>query len=239
MLKKDKFFIENVNKKLCFCVRILDRKHNNILLYGELVQEQDYTKKYSARLTGNQFLYNEFKVMIRLVNAGLSRKELTDKIINENLFEYRSLKSIGKHIGAVYERANYLDEELAERILTEPNEVGRLINFYAILKYDLLFLEFVEDVVAEKIYTHQTEISRADISNFFSIKAEQSEIVLNFKEATLKRLRLAYFELLLGAGYLVKNNDTMELNIPTSAYQISAYLESVGEKRFAKAMIGG
>lgn len=61
---------------------------------------------YSSRLTGNQFLYNEFKIVCSLIRDNLSRKDATEKIINENLFEYRSLKAIGKHIGAVWERAN-------------------------------------------------------------------------------------------------------------------------------------
>ena len=139
--------------------------------------------QYSARLTGNQFLYNEFKVACSLINQGFNKKDATQKIINENLFEYRSLKSIGKHITAVWERAEYLNEFLMDKVLNQTNEIGRLINFYAILKYDLLFLEFIEEVVSEKFYMNQLELTRADISNFISIKAEQSDIVAGFKEA--------------------------------------------------------
>ena len=194
-------------------------------------------EKYSARLTGNQVLYNEFKVVCNLLSLGLNKKEAEEKITNENLFEYRSLKSIGKHITAVWERANYLDKTLLNMVLELPNEIGRIINLYAILKYDLLFLEFMEEVISEKFYTHQLELTRADISNFFSIKSEQSEIVSSFKEATLKRLRLAYIEILRGAGYIIKN-DKMELNIPSAAYQITDHLESIGEKRYSKAILG-
>lgn len=193
---------------------------------------------YSARLTGNQFLYNEFKVVCSLIKHGLNKKEASEKIISENLFEYRSLKSIGKHITAVWERAGYLDEYLLNIVLTQPNEVGRVVNFYAVLKYDLLFLEFMEEIISEKFYTHQLELSRADISNFFAVKGEQSEIVAGFKEATLKRLRLSYIEILQGAGYIIKSDDKMELGIPMAVYQISNHLEDIGEKRFAKAMLG-
>ena len=194
--------------------------------------------QYSARLTGNQFLYNEFKVVCSLISQGFNKKDATQKITNENLFEYRTLKSIGKHITAAWERAEYLNESLLNAVLHQTNEIGRLINFYAILKYDLLFLEFMEEVVSEKFYMNQLELTRADISNFFSIKAEQSEIVAGFKEATLKRLRLAYFEILQGAGYIIKNDSKMELNKPTAIYQVSDWLENIGEKRYAKAILG-
>ena len=193
---------------------------------------------HSARLTGNQFLYNEFKIVCKLIASGLNKKEAAEKIINENLFEYRSLKSISKHISAVWERAQYLDEHLLKTLLNEPNEVGRIINLYAILKYDLLFREFMEEIISEKIYTHQLELSKADISNFFGTKAEQSEVVAGFKEATLKRLRLAYIEILQGSGYIAKNEEKMELSIPLAIYQISDYLKEIGEKRYAKAMLG-
>lgn len=194
--------------------------------------------QYSARLTGNQFLYNEFKVVCNLIEHGLNQKDASEKIKNENLFEYRSLKSVGKHITAVWERANYLDKYLLNVVLTQPNEVGRIVNFYAVLKYDLLFLEFMEEVISEKIYTHQMELTKADISNFFAVKSEQSEVVAGFKESTLKRLRLSYIELLQGAGYIAKNDEKMELSIPMAVYQISNHLEDIGEKRFAKAMLG-
>ena len=35
-----------------------------------------------------------------------------------------------------------------------------------------------------------------------------------------------------------KNDNNMELSIPTTVYQITNYLEEIGEKRFAKAMAG-
>ena len=197
-----------------------------------------FANKYSARLTGNQFLYNEFKVVCDLMSQGFNKKDAAKKIESENLFEYRSLKSIGKHITAAWERAEYLNESLLDKVLHQPNEIGRLINFYAILKYDLLFLEFMEEVVAEKFYTHQLELTRPDISNFFAVKAEQSEDVAGFKEATLKRLRLTYFEILQGAGYLIKNDTKMELSKPTAIYQVSDWLEDIGEKRYAKAILG-
>ena len=122
-------------------------------------------------------------------------------------------------------------------VLELPNEIGRIINLYAILKYDLLFFEFMKEVISEKFYTHQLELTRADISNFFSIKAEQSDIISEFKETTLKRLRLTYIEILAGAGYITRN-DKMELNIPSVVYQVTDYLESIGEKRYSKVMLG-
>ncbi len=211
-------------------------QHNRIMLRVKENKLQNQT--YSARLTGNQFLYNEFKVVCGLINSGLNKKEAEEKIKNENLFEYRSLKSVSKHISAVWERANYLDEYLRNIVLKQTNETGRIVNLYAVLKYDLLLFEFMEQVVCEKFCTNQLELTRADISDFFAIKAEQSEIIAAFKEVTLKRLRLSYIEVLQGAGYLKKINGKMELSISAAVYQIADYLESINEKRYAKTMLG-
>ena len=100
-------------------IKLADKKSQNLL--------------YSARLTGNQFLYNEFKVMTKLTLQGLDKKTIFEKIVDENLFEYRSLKSIGKHLGAVWERVNYLDGYLKEKVVNEPNEIGRIINCNSLL----------------------------------------------------------------------------------------------------------
>ena len=96
------------------------------------------------------------------------------------------------------------------------------------------------EVVQEKFSTSQNELTNADISNFFSVKAEQSDIVKDFKEATIKRLRLAYVEILLGAGYITKteNKDKYLLTTPLAVYQISEHLRDNNEKQFVKAMLG-
>lgn len=194
---------------------------------------------YSARMTGNQFLYPEFKVMCELLQKGLSKKEATDLIIEQNLFGYRSFKAIGKHISAVWERANYLDDYLRNVVLTEPNEIGRLVNFYSILKYDLLFFEFIRDVIGEKVYKHQLEINKSDIAVYFEEKAEQSEIVAGFKQSTINRLKLAYCEILQGGGYISEIDKTMKLSVPSiQIYRFSEHLEEIGEKDYLRVMLG-
>ena len=194
---------------------------------------------YSARMTGNQFLYPEFKVMCELVQKGLSKKEAPDLIIDENLFGYRSFKAIGKHIGAVLERANYLDDYLRNMVLTEPNEIGRLINFYAILKYDLLFFEFMREVIGEKAYKHQLELSKSDIAIFFEEKAEQSDIVAEFKPSTINRLKLAYCEILQGGGYITEIDKVMKLSVPSfQIYKFAQHLEEIKQKDYLRVMLG-
>lgn len=190
---------------------------------------------YSARMTGNQFLYQEFKVICGLILQGFSKKELAQKIVDENLFNYRSMKAINKHIGAVFERVNYLDDNLKNKVINQSNEIGRLINFYSILKYDLLFFEFMSEVIADKLRTKQYILNKSDISHFFSIKAQQSDIVANFKDSTLKRLRLAYIECLIGAGYINQNSTIMDISVPFAIYQIRNDID----EPYIKAMAGG
>ena len=189
---------------------------------------------YSARMTGNQFLYHEFKVMCDLVLQGFNKKEATQKIIDENLFDYRSMKAINKHIGAVWERVQYIDDNLKQKVLNLPNEIGRLINFYSILKYDLLFYEFIQEVTSDKIKSKQYVLNKSDISYFFNEKAQQSSIVAGFKESTIKRLQLAYIECLLGAGYVNENNSSMSLAVPFGIYQIQNDIED----KYIKVMLG-
>ncbi len=193
---------------------------------------------YSSKLTGNQFLYNEFKVVVELIQDGFNKSEIYKKVVDENLFEYRSTKSITKRLGAVLERVKALDDYLLDCVIKKTNEVGRLVNLYAIMKYDLLFFEFMEEVILDRKLSYQEELSKTDITRFFEIKSEQSELVAGFKETTLKRLRLSYIEILLGSGCVIKTEKSMKLAPPMAISSIRGHLEKIGDSRYLKAMLG-
>lgn len=193
---------------------------------------------YSAKITGNSFLYAEFKEVAKLFNSGLSENEIRLKAIEENIFDYKTIKSIPKRLGAIFERLNLMDKKLLNLLVNAPNEVGRLINLYAIMKSDLLFLEFMEEIIHEKYKTHQRQLVNSDIIKFLDSKIEQSETVAKFTDSTLNKLRQVYIQILLGAGY-IKDKKTMELSPPIFYSELANHVEVIGDKRYLRAMLGG
>ena len=50
--------------------------------------------KGSGQLTRQQFLFYEMKITAKLMDEGLDDQEILDRIINENLYQYPTEKTI-------------------------------------------------------------------------------------------------------------------------------------------------
>ena len=168
-------------------------------------------KKYSANLTGAWFLFYEIKQVIKLMRQDLTEKEIKSKIIEENLFQHRKASSVSRVFPTVYRRANLLNEDLRELILEDNIKNGRLINLFAIMEEDLLFKEFMIEVIKEKYGSNNLFIEKKDVNSFFTQKAEQNKSFSKYKERTRSKLRQVYLRILIEAGVL-KDLKTGELN---------------------------
>lgn len=117
-------------------------------------------KEYSANLTGAWFLFYEIKQVARLINKGLPEKEIKKRIINENLFQHRKVSSVARVLPTIYRRANLLSDELRNMLIEEDATNGKLINLYAIIEEDLLFKEFMLEVISPKYDTNNLFIEK-------------------------------------------------------------------------------
>lgn len=54
--------------------------------------------EYSARLTGQSFLMYEFKIIAKLRKEGFSDIEIREKVLEENLFQYKVKSSINRRL---------------------------------------------------------------------------------------------------------------------------------------------
>lgn len=168
-------------------------------------------KKYSANLTGAWFLFYEIKQVIKLMEQNLSEKEIKSKIKEENLFQHKKISSLTRALPTVYRRAAALPDCLKKLILEESINNAKLINLYAIMEEDLLFKEFMLEMIKEKYITNNLFIERKDINSFFTEKAEQNQGFSKYTEATVNKLRQVYLRILMDAEVL-KDLKTGELN---------------------------
>jgi len=192
---------------------------------------------YSAKLTGNTFLCSELKTVAYLKHMGLSDTQIKDKVIEENLFNYKTRKSILKRLGAVLSRIKALDEPLIEMLYSLSSETGKLITLYSILKTDRLFFEFMKEVIYEKYRLNQFELSSLEVGSFFHIKAEQSDIVAKWREVTMRKLAQVYLKILIQAG-LLKKNRTFTIIPQIIPQELSTYLKNSPENDYIHLLLG-
>lgn len=57
-------------------------------------------------------------------------------------------------------RAEAIDETLAALMLEVSIETGKTLNLYAIMKTDLLFFEFMDEVIGDKLHNHDYLIEK-------------------------------------------------------------------------------
>lgn len=191
-------------------------------------------KEYSAKLTGESFLLYELKIVAKLKKEGFSDKDIRKMVLDENLFQYQFKSSINRRLTPLIQRVNILDDVLINMLIDDPLGNGTIINLYAIMKNDRLFFEFMDEVVKEKLNNTNEIIEKKDINIYFDRKAEQNEIVENWSDQTIKKLKQVIKKILSEAKVLdLKTGEVHKLII---SQELNEYLIKIGEKKYLEAL---
>lgn len=194
-------------------------------------KKQDYT----ATLTSDSFLYYELKQILKLKNEGLSIEEIRRKVIEENLFQYKSNHSLKRILSSVMRRIKVLDDKMIDIIINEPLEEGKIINLYLIMKTSRIFFEFMNEIVREKLNSTSEVIEKKDVNLFFQQKAEQSEVVAKWSDTTISKLKQVMMKILSEVGIIedIKTGKVHRLHISD---ELKDYLIKLGDKSYIIAM---
>lgn len=191
--------------------------------------------EYSSSLNGASFLLFELKQVIKLKQQGLAKDEIRKKVKEENLFQFNNQGRINRALPSVMKRAEVIDDTLAALMLDGSIETGKTLNLYAIMKTDLLFFEFMDEVIGEKLHNNDYLIEKKDINLFFTSKAEQSEKVASWSDINVEKLKRAYMQVLYESGML-RTRKGKELDRLIIDEQIKNHLTRIGDARYIRAM---
>lgn len=204
-----------------------------IVFQGRLIQ---LTKEeYSTVLTGSGFMMYEFKQVTGLKLEGFSNKEIREKVIDENLFQYQKTSSLRRALPYLLRRIDILDDELRRMVLNEEIRVGKAVNFYSIIKTNRLFFEFMTEVILERLQEQRSILEKKDVNVFFINKEEQSEFINSLSETTKRKLQNVFLNILIEAGML-KDLKTRELRRLLIDEQLKYHLIRIGDAQYLQAM---
>lgn len=195
----------------------------------------DKELSYSTSLTGASFLLFEMKQVLKLKEEGFTDKEIRSQVFDENYFQYKVQNSAKRSLPSVLRRANVLDDTLRKMAIEEPLEVAKMINFYAIMKTDRLFFEFMDEVIREKLQANDYLLEKKDINTYFTYKAEQDEKVAGWSEQTVDKLKQVFIKILYETG-IVKDKDSGELNRLLIDDRVKSHLLYIGEHQYVRVM---
>ncbi|OOO00078.1 MAG: hypothetical protein ATN35_09330 [Epulopiscium sp. Nele67-Bin004] len=194
--------------------------------------------KYSSGLVSQSFWFVEVKKIINLLNENATWEEIKVLAYEENLLLLYKMSRIKRVYGYLKNRISTLDRHMLQLFQTADVQTQKLINLIAITKDNRLFFEFLYDVYSDKAQTKYIDLTPADASIFFKLKADQEELIASWNEITLKRLGSVYINFMVEAGLITKTNNSYKITPPILDIQLENYLIDSGEANIIKALTG-
>lgn len=158
---------------------------------------------YKATLTREQFLFHEMRTTARLKCDGLTDSEIVDRIMEDNLFQYPTEKSVKRMAQNCITRLNAMGSDtLVKAIAEQPTDVSKQICLYAMMKNSRLVWDFMVTVIGEKFRTQDLSFGRKDLNVFFIQLQEQDDAVAAWSESTVGKIKSVISGVLVENGYL-------------------------------------
>lgn len=159
--------------------------------------------KGSGQLTREQFLFYEMRTTAKLMVEGLDDGEVMKRIVDDNLFQYPTEKSLASISKACIARLYALgDRDLITAITTQPMDTAKQICLYAMMKRYRLVWDFMLTVIGEKYRLQEFSFGKRDINIFFMQIQEQDDFVSAWSDSTIKKIRQVLIKILVENGYL-------------------------------------
>ena len=193
---------------------------------------------YSAKLTGEPFLYNETKIIGRYLLDGENEAELKRRNIEENLIKHKKTGSVKRVNAPIFRRLNVMSKEMLEEFVCSDIETSKCILLYAIMKTDRLVKDFIFEVYKDKLFMRKEYIEKFDIDNWYEEKCILSETLKNRSETTTAKLKQVIMKILQDSGLVIKEKNRFKIVRPLLKEKYINMLDKNGDLEYAKA-IGG
>lgn len=158
----------------------------------------------SGAITREQFLFYETRIVARLMSdESLSDEEITSRIIEENLFQFPTEKSLKRTVTGCLKRLRCLeDDELIKVIAHSPMEVGKQMCLYAMMKQYRLVWDFMIIVIGAKFREQDLSYGKMELNVFFMRLQEQDDEVASWSDSTINKIKQVLNRILIENEYI-------------------------------------
>ena len=195
-------------------------------------------KEYSAGIVSKPYWYLESKKTAKFMIDGLNRKQILEKAVKDNIYQVKSEYRAKTMTNAIYTRLNSLPEFILKAVVNSDMNTSKILVLISIMKTDRLFFEFMYEVFRNNIIIGNYYIKNRDINAFFQDKKSQSEIVDNWVDSTINKLKSDYIRIINEAGLLKKDNNKREIIIPLLDHIVKQYLLENNMAHYVYAVTG-
>lgn len=197
-----------------------------------------YKMEYSSGLTSKSFWYPESKKTAKIILDGLNRKEIIEMAINNNIYQVESKLRAKKIANALYTRLNSLSHSILEYVVNSDIHTSKILVLISIMKTDRLLFEFMFEVFRSNIILGNYSLKDRDFNIFFQDKKAQSEIIDNWADSTIQRLKWSYITIISNAGLIRTDSNKREIILPFFDYNVKKNLFNNNMAHYVFAITG-
>ena len=185
---------------------------------------------YNAAITREQFLFFETRTTAKLLTEGLTQQEIIQKIVDENLFQYPTKKSLKQLASCCLHRLEALgDNSLVQMIANKPFEVAKQVCLYAMMCQYRLIWDFMITVIGEKYKKFDMSFGKMDLNVFFMQLQEQDDWVATWTDSTINKSKQIIKKILLENQYLNDSNAD-HINPVLISYELENAIRAAGKE---------
>ena len=193
---------------------------------------------YSASAVKHAFWFMEFRKVVTLREEGKAWEEIKKTNEEENLFGAPTPARAKQIWNTVSARVKALDGSFYPIFTDSDLASQKLFALVATMSNDMLFAEFVYEIIREKMIIGINEYSPSDIRLFFKHKQEQSEKAAGWTDQTLERLGQSYRNCLCEAGMTDNGREIRKILKPILDPEMERWLEDQHMDYCLKALKG-
>lgn len=194
--------------------------------------------KYSAGIVSASFWLLETKTTAEYMLDGLSKSKILELSLNENIYQVDSERRAKDIANVTYRRLKDFPEKLLEFFVNADVNSSKIIVLISILKNDKLLFEFMYEIFRERIILGNYTLKKSDFDIFFKNKSQQSEIIENWTETTVRKVSSTYRLFLSEAGLLEKDDEDYKIILPFLDFRLRELLVENDFEPYVKAICG-
>ena len=181
-------------------------------------------------ITREQFLFNEMRIVARLLNEGKSDNQIIQEVATNNLFQYpteRMIKNIAQVCLNRFNKAN--SQELVDIVANDSAEAAKQACLFLMMNYYRLVWEFMITVIGEKYRTMDNSFTKMDMNSFFTRLQEQNDTVASWSDSTITKCKQVLKKILVENGYL-NNSKSEVLNPVLLDFRVKEAIEKINSR---------
>ena len=157
--------------------------------------------QYSAQ-TQHVFPLAEAVKVAGLLSQGVSSEQVRHKVLEEDLFELRSISSRKGALRKTLDRLEPLETQYIDFLAHGHADLRRLTLFFVVLKEHRLLQELVAELLLNQLQGLQRIVSATDLRCFFEGKRHDEAVLSGWSDATFQKAASNTVLALVRAGLL-------------------------------------